>query len=142
MRIVKWTPLVGLMVLALIIWPPMRQASGQEDAAKAILGVGEETISQGSGSARLRVEFFQDGDKFNWKWNTDLRSSKYEAEGTVTKIALPALELQGKYTSHPSREIVNSPMTVSLVVQGDQIQGNGLTAAVNRGFTVSLTRKK
>jgi hypothetical protein len=42
---------------------------------------------------------------------------------------------------HPISTIENSPITMSLTVAGTFMQGNGLTSAVNRVFSVSVTKK-
>jgi len=51
------------------------------------------------------------------------------------------MELSGRYTSHPIATVRNSPITMSLTLSGNQLRGTGLTTAVNREFSVSLTKK-
>src|SRR6266849_5282426 len=90
-----------LVVLLMVIWLMASNVFAQEDAAKAIVGVWEGTSTSGSTTGQTRLVFSQDGDKLKWKWSWTASFGNGEAEGTVTKIALPCLELNGAYTSHP-----------------------------------------
>ena len=131
-----------LVVLLMVIWLMASNVFAQEDAAKAIVGVWEGTSTSGSTTGQTRLVFSQDGDKLKWKWSWTASFGNGEAEGTVTKIALPCLELNGAYTSHPNKRVGNSPVTMTLTVQDDQIHGSGLTATVNTPFTLKVTKKK
>jgi hypothetical protein len=113
----------------------------QDDPQRVLVGVWEGTVRQGRNSAPTRLEFSQRGDKLVWKWNWDAPFGKGEAEGTVAKYSPSSVELSGRYTSHPSLRVQGSPITMSLTVSGNELQGTGLTAAVNAVFSLSLTRK-
>ena len=134
--------LLAIVIVLGIVGPQVSSILAQEDAAKGIVGVWEGTGTTGTTSGPNRLVFFQDGNKLNWKWSWEASFGKGEAEGTVTKIALPSLELNGAYTSHPNPRVGKSPVTMNLTVQDDQIQGSGLTASVNTSFTLKLTKKK
>jgi len=132
-----------IVVVALQIGVPRVNTSlAQEDAAKGIVGVWEGTGITGTLPAPSVLVFTQEGNKLNWKWSWVASFGKGEAEGTVTKIALPSLELSGAYITHPNPRVLKSPVNMHLTVQGDHMQGGGLTTAVNTPFTVRLTKQQ
>jgi len=142
MRKANWILWLTVFV-TLVGWLHVDGPLAQDDARKALLGVWEGTLTQGTGSAEIRLSFSEEGDKLVWKWNVHSRRSSFqtEAEGTVMKYSASSLEMSGHYTFHSQPRIQGSPVTMSLTVTDNRIQGTGLTAAVNRTFSLSLTRK-
>jgi hypothetical protein len=113
----------------------------QDDAARALIGKWEGTVTGAAGTAPTRLEFSEKHGKLLWAWSWEASIGKGEAEGSVTKYTPPSIELNGRYTLHPNRMVRNSPVTMSLTVAGDQMQGTGITAAVNQTFTLSVGKK-
>ncbi len=136
-RIILSTVLVTFVGWTLVV----ESSVAQDDARRALIGAWEGTVTQGTASAPTRLEFSEQGDKLVWKWNWDASFAKGEAEGTVTKYVPPSVELNGRYISHTSMRVRNSPITMSLTLSGNQLQGNGLTAVVNTVFSLSVTKK-
>ncbi len=129
------------VLVTLIGWSQVESPMAQDDARKVLIGAWEGAVTQGTMSAPTRLTFSEQGDKLAWKWNWDASFGKGEAEGTVTKYLATSLEMSGRYTLPPSLRSQGSPITMSLTVTGNQMQGTGLTAAVNQVFSLSLTRK-
>jgi hypothetical protein len=85
-----------------------------------------------------RLDFIRDGEKIKWRWYW----YRAKAEGVVDKVALPSVELSGVYLEHPTATTVGSPITMALTLNGDQLEGSGLTARTNQPYRLSLTRQK
>ena len=113
----------------------------QDEAVRALFGKWEGTVTGGAGTAPTRLEFSEKDGKPLWTWSWEASIGKGEADGSVTKYAPPSLELNGRYTLHPNLRVRNSPVTMSLTVTGNQMQGTGITAAVNQTFTLSVVKK-
>ena len=135
-RVVLW-----ILLVILVGWARVDTPVAQDDARKALVGTWEGIVTQGSSSGPVRLEFSEQGQTLGWKWTWEASVGKGEAEGAVAKFTPPTMELSGRYTSHPVDGVRNSPITMSLTLSGNQLPGNGLTTAVNREFSVSLTKK-
>ena len=136
---------IVVLALAMVLWVTGLQVDGvlaQGDAARVIVGVWEGTSMIGQYSATTRLVFSQDGEKLAWKWSYSASEAKGEAEGTVTKIVLPSLELSGSYTFHSDPRVGGSRVTMSLTVQGEQMEGSGLSVKVNTPFSLRVRKKK
>jgi hypothetical protein len=134
---------VVLLALLVILagWAPVDTPAAQDDARKALIGAWEGIVTQGSNSGPVRLEFSEQGQTLGWTWTWEASVGKGEAQGEVAKFTPPSMELSGRYTSHPIDAVRNSPITMSLTLSGNQLRGTGLTTAVNREFSVSLTKK-
>jgi len=136
----------GIVLLAVLMtfvgWIRAESLIAQDHVRQPLIGAWEGTVTQeGTPSAPTRLEFSEKDGKLLWTWSWHARFGKGEAEGIVTKYEPPSVEMSGRYTSHPFSAIENSPITMSLTVAGTSMQGNGLTSAVNRVFSVSVTKK-
>jgi hypothetical protein len=136
----------GIVLLAVLMtfvgWIRAKSLIAQDSVQRPLIGAWEGTLTQeGSPSATTRLEFSEKDGKLLWRWSWHASFGKGEAEGIVTKYEPPSVEMSGRYTLHPISTIENSPITMSLTVVGTSMQGNGLTSAVNRVFSVSVMKK-
>jgi hypothetical protein len=136
----------GIVLLAVLMifvgWIRAESLIAQDKARPPLIGAWEGTVSQeGTPSAPTRLEFSEKEGKLLWTWSWRASFGNGEAEGIVTKYEPPSVEMSGRYTLHPFSAIENSSITMSLTVAGSSMQGNGLTSAVNRVFSVSVTKK-
>ena len=136
----------GIVLLAVLMifvgWIRAESVIAQDKARPPLIGAWEGTVTQeGTPSAPTRLEFSEKEGKLLWTWSLRASFGNGEAEGIVTKYEPPSVEMSGRYTLHPFSAIENSPITMSLTLAGSSMQGNGLTSAVNRVFSVSVTKK-
>jgi hypothetical protein len=136
----------GIVLLAVLMtfvgWIPAESLIAQDKVQRPLIGAWGGTLTQkGTPSAPTRLEFSEKDGKPLWRWSWQASFGKGEAEGIGTKYEPPSVEMSGRYTLHPVSTIENSPITMSLTVAGTSMQGNGLTSAVNRVFSVSVTKK-
>jgi hypothetical protein len=140
--------LVAVGVLALDGGTRSSDAQTTVTDVAPLLGVWEGGIRQGSTDAEriipTRLEFAQHPEGLRWRliWDGGASFARGEAEGSVTRFSPPSLELAGVYVFHTSLRVQGSPITMSLMLAGDRIDGQGLTSKVNRTFTIGLERKR
>lgn len=134
---------IVFVVAALILMGGMQTARlfAQDDTRRALIGTWEGTVSQGSASGPVRLDFSETDGKLLWKWSWQARFGNGEAEGIVTRYSPPRVELSGRYTVHPSVGVRDSAINMSLIVSGSSLKGDGLTDVIDRPFTLSMTKK-
>jgi hypothetical protein len=127
--------LIGGLTVGLVTWD-RRPALAQDQ--RALLGTWVGEVALGPKGSWTRLDFIRDGEKIKWRWYW----YRAKAEGVVDKVALPSVELSGAYLEHPTPTMVGSPITMALTLNGDQLEGSGLTVRTNQPYRLSLTRQK
>ena len=140
MRHVGRVVLLAILVTA-VGWMRAESLIAQDDIRRTLIGVWEGTITRGGDSAPTRLEFSEKEGELVWTWSWQASVGKGLAEGTVTKYAPGAIELNGRYTEHPLPSVKNSPTTLSLRVSDTWMAGRGLTTALNQAFSIAVSKK-
>lgn len=117
-------------------------AVAQEAAHAILIGKWEGKVRYGE-SAPAMLQFSDTAGTLKWSY-----SYKYDpvlwgdAEGTVTSLSPPRLELAGAWTKHAVPGAVGTAIKFTLTVDGDQMKGTVIAEMNNMPVEISLTRKK
>ena len=113
----------------------------QDDGRRALIGVWEGSVTRGGDTAPTRLEFSERDGELVWTWSWQANFGEGQAEGIITKYAPPAIELTGRYTTHPLPSVKDSATSLSLTVTDTWMQGRGRTTALNQAFTIAVSKK-
>src|SRR5262245_49527869 len=116
------------------------RASAQDDHRQGLIGTWDGVVTQGQSSTASRLRFSERDGAIVWVWSWRAPFGRDEAGGSMAPASAPSIELRGRYTVHPAKRIVGSPVSLSLRVRGTSMEGTGLTAMVNQPFTLSLSK--
>jgi hypothetical protein len=125
-------------ILGLALCPP---AISQE-RSRALLGTWEGKVTFGE-SGRATLVFTEAAGALGWTYTFRYDPVLWgDAEGTVTSLALPALQLAGAWTKHAVSGAVGTKLRFVLAVDGDRMTGTVTAEMNNTPLEVSLVRKK
>jgi hypothetical protein len=126
--------LVGLGTCAPVV--------AQEKAHAMVLGTWEGKVTFGE-SAPAALQFAEAAGTLKWSYHFKYDPVLWgDAEGTVTSLSPPTLELAGAWTKHAVPGAVGTKVTFTLTIDGDQMKGSVSAEMNNTSLPISLTRKK